>query len=320
MRKENWLIAILLILATVLPGKILAQLGSDKITVSYPNGGECLIPGSQVTVTWTKEGSVDHVAIGYRTDNNQPSSWDKDYQAWDDHPVYGTSFKWTVPNVTSTTVKLWIEGHPGGEGAASHARVAIDSSNNAFAISNTCGIDQPPSASGPQITQVLIGDKSFVPTETIQIEKGQDVTLVGQANSNETVTIYVKTNEKRFSAQADGDGKWTFDIWTKNLETGQHQVDLETPTSPRTKALVFVILEVGQAPTTPLPSPQSKLPTEQTPAQSGSVERTTGPFPLVALGAGIGVTVLVGIVTFLMVRRQRKRLDETPTVQPPELT
>ena len=288
----------------------LAQLGTESVTVTTPNGGECYIPGSQVNATWQSSG-VDHVALGYRTDNNPPPTWQQDFQSWDAHPVNGTIFKWTVPNITSNTVKLWIEGHN-----ASHAKLALDSSNNTFTISNTCGIDEPPAA-GVQVTQVLVGSTIYQTTDTIEVDKGKDLTLVGTAGGNDVVTIYVTSTEKKLSTTAGSDGKWTFDIFTQDLEEGMHQVDLETANSPRAKAFSFRVLPVGQAPTSPS-SPSTPTPSADTTSDS-SVQRSEGGFPYLTLGVTAGAALLAGVVTYLFVKRRGKRVDETPT-EPPQIS
>ncbi len=299
---------VLLVQSFTLPA--FAQLGTESVTIKSPNGGECFIPGSQVYIAWEGTG-YDHVAIGYRTDANQPPTWGLDYRAWDVHWASGTTFKWTVPNITSNSVRLWIEAHN-----ANHARVALDSSNNVFTISNICDVGDPPSTTAPQVSQILVKGSIYKTSDTIEVERGTDLTIVGTAGSSERVTLYVKSEEKTFFVTAGQDGKWTFDLFTKNLADGSHQVDLETVGSVRTKAFTFTVIPLGQRPSVLPPPPTSSppLPTEK----DGSVERTDEAFPYVPLAYALGAALIAGIVAHIIIRRRGKRIDQTPA-EPPTL-
>lgn len=288
-------------------------LGTEYVEVTYPNGGECLVPGSEVTVTWKGEGFT-HVAITHTQDDTPPPSWQQKFDVWTpNHPVYGNSHKWQVPNITSNSVMLWVEAHND-----SHARLDLDNSNSFFTVSDTCGVDQPPSTIAPQLTQVIVGGTVMSPGETIEVAKGKDITLVGSAKAEETITIYVTSLEKKFSVKADSKGAWTFDIWTRNLSEGLHQVDLETASSPRSKALTFKVIPPGQTPSySPAPPAVSVTPTP-TP-QSGSVTKRSGPFPYLAAVVVGAMAVIGGTVTYFLLKRRKKHLDETPT-EPPKIT
>lgn len=288
----------------------LAAQGTPSVTVTYPNGGECLIPGSKVYITWTIQGDINHAAIGHRFDDQVPETYKQDNAAWDFHPVSGNQFLWDVPRQNSSTAKLWIEAHD-----ALDNRLAIDASNNFFTISDTCGVDEQPAPTAPQITQVKIGDRVFQPTETIEVEKGTNLTLVGTAPVNEVVTVYVKTTEKKFTVTADTEGKWTFEIFTKNLAEGPHQVDLETATSPRAKALTFIVLAIGQAPSVSAPSGSTTAGTDR----NGTIQRVDGSLPYVELGASLAAALLAGTLTYFMVRRRVQRVDQN-SVEPPQIT
>lgn len=290
----------------------LAQLGTESVTVKSPNGGECLIPGSEITVTWEGAG-YDHVAITHRTDNNQPPTWQQDFSAWAPyHPIRGTSFKWTVPNITSNSVRLWIEAHN-----SAHVRLALDSSNNVFTISHTCGVDEPPSTTAPQVSQILVKNTVYQTSDTIEVPKGTDLTVVGTAGSSGAVTLYVGS-EKKFTVTAEQDGKWTFDIFTHNLTEGAYQVDLETSGSPRTKAFLFTVIPLGQKPSTPPPS-NTTVPPPTSTDTDGSAERTTADFPYLPVGITAGIAILGGTIVYLVIKHRGKRIDNTPT-EPPTIT
>ena len=290
-----------------------AQLGAESVTVTVPNGGECYIPGSEVTVTWQVNG-VDHVALGHRTDANQPPTWQSDFQAYDAHPVFGTSFNWTVPNITSNAVKIWLEGHN-----PSHARIALDSSNNTFTVSNTCGVDEPPSTTAPQVTQVLVGSTVFSATDLVEVPQGTNLTLVGTAGVNEALTIYVTNPEKRLTTTAGADGRWTFDIFTSDLSLGDHQVDLESTGSLRAKAVSFKVIPEGQEPTTPPTPPPSPTPPSPT-SPEGALTVTNGEFPYLAAGAAGVAALAIGLGAYYFLRKRRPQVDQTPPTQPPQIT
>lgn len=113
-------------LFAIFPSPVFAQ----TISVTAPNGGQCLKGGSSYTITWSFSG-VDHVAIAYRPDGSQPATYlgGGSYFA---HPTTSgaTSYNWTVPSDTvDNTVKIWLDGHN-----TSHGSLGQDGSDTGFSI------------------------------------------------------------------------------------------------------------------------------------------------------------------------------------------
>lgn len=108
-----------------------------SVIVGHPNGGQCFVPGSPVTISWNGT-EYDHVAIAYRTETEgQPPAWNMNSSAWNiAHPVSGGSYNWTNTTAIPTGVpyKIWIEAH-----SATHGTVAVDSSDMSFGFASSCG-------------------------------------------------------------------------------------------------------------------------------------------------------------------------------------
>lgn len=127
---------------TLLAGSIpQGTLAAPSVTVTAPNGGECLTVGNPYAITWT-QGEVDHAAFYFveSASSNPPASG-----SWTVHPVSGTSWNWTpISSDVTENGKVWIEGHN-----AAHSRLAIDGSNSTFAVRTEC--------SAPSISNVNVG-------------------------------------------------------------------------------------------------------------------------------------------------------------------
>jgi hypothetical protein len=96
-------------------------------TVSQPNGGQTLAPGSVYQVFWGAQGTqVNRVRVSYST--NGGSAWTvmADYQT-----VGGSGYNWTVPDVGTTTALVRVEAMSGDSVLAS------DVSDAFFTITGT---------------------------------------------------------------------------------------------------------------------------------------------------------------------------------------
>ncbi len=103
-----------------------------NVTIVTPNGGECLKAGSTQVIAWTMSGA-DHVALGYKTDGTSPAPYASSPSSYFTMTSnQSTSYGWTVPSVTSSTVKIYIDAH-----ANDHSQVAFDSSDSNFAIDSS---------------------------------------------------------------------------------------------------------------------------------------------------------------------------------------
>ncbi len=139
-----------------------AQIAS-YVTVNAPNGGECFVPGASTTITWTKN-ATDHVDIYFRPSGVQSG------QVLIASTNYGTSQGWSVPHITTTLARIYIEAHSeppsdpweppdrpigGAFGAlrvlAHNTVLGSDVSDNSFIISGECN---PPAISNVTHTSV----------------------------------------------------------------------------------------------------------------------------------------------------------------------
>ena len=76
--------------------------------LTAPNGNETLTAGEQTTITWENYGSSTHVKLSYSTDN---------FASYPITIIASTendgSFEWTIPEETSSTVKVRVEDATG---------------------------------------------------------------------------------------------------------------------------------------------------------------------------------------------------------------
>jgi len=108
-------------------------LAAPTITVTNPNGGECLVVGNAYVVSWSSA-QVNHFAF-YYVKNTSGLNGVPAYGSWMVHPISSSSWSWT-PNsndITDNDGSIWIEGHD-----ASHKRLAIDGTNDTFAVRTEC--------------------------------------------------------------------------------------------------------------------------------------------------------------------------------------
>ncbi|HLP56957.1 MAG TPA: T9SS type A sorting domain-containing protein [Fluviicola sp.] len=96
--------------------------------VTYPNGGETLIAGSTVDITWTGTALNEVVGIDYTINNWTSTVWlSTNYQ----NPS-ANGYTWTIPAVSSTQCKVGVF-NTSFEG---------DISDNFFTITNTATISE----------------------------------------------------------------------------------------------------------------------------------------------------------------------------------
>jgi hypothetical protein len=76
--------------------------GTNKITITSPNGGETLTAGSKYTIKWTSSTKFDSVDIEYYNG----STWVVIINGTPDDG----SYSWTVPNISTSGARLWMKG------------------------------------------------------------------------------------------------------------------------------------------------------------------------------------------------------------------
>ena len=89
---------------------------SIAATVTYPVGGEVFIAGQAITITWSLD-AANHIELSYTTSGADCGTNDGGFcsvppgYSCINHPVGGTSYAWTVPDVSTTTARIRVEGH-----------------------------------------------------------------------------------------------------------------------------------------------------------------------------------------------------------------
>lgn len=112
----------LLLMSTLLSFSAWAQ-----PVITYPNGGETLVPGSAVSITWTGTNLNDVVGIDYSIDNWTNTVWlSTNYQ----NPS-ANSYSWVVPNTPSTQCKVGVF----------NSSFQGDISDDFFTIGSSAGLD-----------------------------------------------------------------------------------------------------------------------------------------------------------------------------------
>lgn len=102
----------------------------------------------------------------------------------------------------------------------------------------------------PTLQPIVIDGTEKKPGETIKISENEGLKLSGKTVANAIVTIYVFSEPKKYTATADKDGNWSYEV--KDLPPGEHHVEAEVTdpatgkTSERANLLAFTV-EKAQA-------------------------------------------------------------------------
>lgn len=180
------------------------NINAASFSISNPTSGNCFTPGQTITIRWgvSTDPTTKHYAIAYRTDGLQPPQWTSSPGAWNIGHDFGgigsTSISWSIPNVNSTNVKIWVEAHKNN-----HSRVEIVSSG-AFSIMPNCSTTPPPP---PPVTKpppppaVTNPSPEIAPPDTpvsndeTQVATDSVSSLDEHKNSSETATIQEKAKK-----------------------------------------------------------------------------------------------------------------------------
>ncbi len=114
-------------------------------SITSPSAGSCFTPGQVVNITWGQTGAPasNHYAVTYNTSGTTPQSYTINSGAWVIGHNFGgvneTNISWTIPNISSTNVRVWVEAHKNN-----HDQTEIVSSG-VFSIKSNCSSSPPPS-------------------------------------------------------------------------------------------------------------------------------------------------------------------------------
>lgn len=107
---------------------LISSIGAAQPVVTYPNGGETLLVGSTVTITWTGTPLNVVVGIDYTIDNWANTIWlNTSYQ----NPA-SNSYTWIVPNTPGSQCKVGVF----------NTAFQGDVSNNFFTISTSTSLEE----------------------------------------------------------------------------------------------------------------------------------------------------------------------------------
>ncbi len=137
------------------------QATSADISLSVPNGGECLEGGSAYTIRWTTTGAVDHVSLAYTSNGSATVAYSADSSGYFSHPTASnqeSSYQWTVPSQTISTGRITADAQ-----AADDTSLALDSSDAVFSIDSsppTAPVVSVESKSATQVKLIWLGKES----------------------------------------------------------------------------------------------------------------------------------------------------------------
>jgi hypothetical protein len=209
-----------------------------SVTVTAPNGGEILAGGGTYNIVWSAPGVSDTVSIYYSLDSgiNFPNTIAT-------AQTNDGSYTWTVPNISSSTVK--IKAVSGSLNDISDSNFVITYTTPTVSVANSTIIASPTSvvANGTSfsIITVTVKDAASVPLS------GKVVTLASSRGTSDTITTVTGTT--------GADGKATFNVYSSTAGTSTYTATAAGTVLTGTVSVVFTA--VG-APTTP---PAGETPT-----------------------------------------------------------
>jgi hypothetical protein len=108
----------------------------------------------------------------------------------------------------------------------------------------------PTKPSVPSLEGVRVDGNTVKATDKISVTSDKPLVLSGKTVPNGTVTLYVFSEPKKYTVQADGNGNWTYTV--KGLPAGNHHAEVEVTdptthqTSDRAKLIEFTVLAAQQ--------------------------------------------------------------------------
>ncbi len=202
-----------------------------SVSVTTPNGGETLTGGGTYNLTWSAPGVADTINLYYSLDSgiNFPNTIATAL-------TNDGSYTWTVPNISSSTVK--VKAVSGSLNDISDSNFSIAYTTPVVSLANSTVEAVPTSvvANGTSfsIITVTAKDAAAVPLS------GKVVSLASSRGTTDTVTTVTGTT--------GADGKATFNVYSSTAGTSTYTATAAGTVLSDTVSVVFTA--VG-APTTP---------------------------------------------------------------------
>ena len=202
-----------------------------SVSVTTPNGGETLTGGGTYNVNWSAPGVADTINLYYSLDSgiNFPNTIATGL-------TNDGSYTWTVPNISSSTVK--VKAMSGSLSDISDANLTIAYTTPDVSLANSTVEAVPTSvvANGTSfsIITVTVKDAAAVPLS------GKVVSLASSRGTSDTVTTVTGTT--------GADGKATFNVYSSTAGTSTYTATAQGTVLTDTVSVVFTA--VGE-PTTP---------------------------------------------------------------------
>ncbi len=206
-----------------------------SMTVTAPNGGEALTGGGTYNLTWSATGVSDTVNLYYSLDSgiNFPNVIAL-------AQTNDGSYTWTVPNITSGTVK--VKAVAGSLNDISDSNFSIAYATPTVSTANSTIVASPTSvvANGTSFATITVTakDAGSVPLS------GEVVALTSSRGSSDTITTLTGTT--------GADGKATFNVYSSTAGTSTYTATVAGTVLSGTATVVFTA--VGE-PTTPGETP-----------------------------------------------------------------
>lgn len=186
----------------------------NTITLTSPNGGENWEAGSTHNITWTGSVSFSKIDIEYYDGN----TWNVIVTGTADDGVYS----WTVPDIATTSAKVWIKGYDGGTNPT-------DYSNNTFTISGGQSTKNTITLIAPNGGEILTAGNNYsikwtgsVSFSKIDIEynNGSKWNVIVNGTKDDGVYNWTVPNVSTSKAQ----------IWIKGYDGGTNPTDYSDET------------------------------------------------------------------------------------------
>ena len=159
-------------------------------TLTAPNGGQSFEGGDTTTITWSAGANkLDSISLWYTMDQGRTFTLIAEEEENDG------AYIWTVPNITSSTVKVKV-----GAMNASGGELVSDLSNSYFSIVETDNADIPQVSTDDEETDERVDEDPDEVVTTMTDRNGKDIDLVeGYLFRGDTLSdVYLVKNGMRY--------------------------------------------------------------------------------------------------------------------------